>query len=83
MPSDDHPDRIHVAFDGGAIAFQIYTTVTSAKAGVQRPPNEDVGNETGDLERWIPAFAGMTDTRDPKCDCPDCLVVPFVCGWCI
>ena len=60
-----------------AIAFGIYRLVTPAKAGVQRPQDENNGRETADFRRWIPAFAGMTvagsagpKSQRSKCDCP-------------
>ena len=44
-----------VGYGTRAIAFGIYRLVTPAKAGVQRPQDEDNGCETADFRHWIPA----------------------------
>ena len=38
-----------------AIAFQIISSVTPAKAGVQQPKNQYICNETTTCGHWIPA----------------------------
>ncbi len=45
----------------GPVRFGLgYTSATSAKAKVQRPRRERIGENTDDFRHWIPAFAGMT-----------------------
>ena len=66
----NHPDRIQIAFDVRAIAYEITTPSLRRKPESIRLSHERTGSVINEFAHWIPAFAGMTGIKLPICDSP-------------